>query len=112
MGESGAQRTGAHLAGIAASAKMARLPGEIIEKGGADVRDVIRRDGPNAVRSAIAAAEAWQPRGEALPKDERPEVTLTLRYAWHVDQVIDHLGRLGWDSPWIPEAKRESRKLY
>ncbi|QEF99753.1 hypothetical protein Mal15_38190 [Stieleria maiorica] len=112
-GQNGAQRTGGNLAGVAASVKVARLPGEIVASKGEDVRDVIRRHGEQAVRDAIAAATEWQPRdGEIFGKDSRPEEILTLRYAWHVDRVIGHLGQLGWKSPWLPEAKRETRKLY
>ncbi|WP_417740414.1 hypothetical protein [Rosistilla oblonga] len=111
-GQDGATRSGGHLAGIAASVRIARLPGEIVETGGADVRDCIARHGADTVRSAIDAAEPWQPRDGDAPKDDRPEVTLTLRYAWHVDQVTEHLGRLGWETPWLPEKKREARKLY
>ncbi|MCO8125074.1 hypothetical protein NHH03_25280 [Stieleria sp. TO1_6] len=112
-GQSGAQRTGGHLAGIAASVKAARLLGEIVATKGPDVRDVIRQSGDQAVRDAIDAATDWQPRdSEIVGKDDRPEEILTLRYAWHVDRVVDHIGRLGWRTPWIPEAKHEARKLY
>tara|TARA_R110002049_G_scaffold72490_7_gene187573 strand:- start:156155 stop:158947 length:2793 start_codon:yes stop_codon:yes gene_type:complete len=112
VGQSGAVRTGGNLSGIAASIKAARLPGEIVATKGDDVRDVIRRDGDDAVRKAIENATAWQPREGELRNDDRPEVILTLRYAWHCDQVTQHVGRLGWKTPWIPEPKREARKIY
>ncbi|MCA9211021.1 MAG: hypothetical protein KDA55_21830, partial [Planctomycetales bacterium] len=113
-GQAGAQVTGGRLVGIAASVRIARLPGEILEKGGDDVRDVLRRpDGEQLVRDAIDAAEVWTPReGEHDPKDGRPEVLLTLAYGHCVDQVTEHLGRVGWQSPWIPASKRERLKLY
>lgn len=113
-GQSGAQLTGGRLAGVAASVRVARLPGEIVEKGGDDVRDVIKRhDGERLVRDAIDAAESWTPReGELNPKDGRPEVLLTLNYGFCVDQVVEHIGRVGWESPWIPRSKRERLKLY
>jgi hypothetical protein len=113
-GQSGAQLTGGRLAGIAASVRVARLPGEIVEKGGDDVRDILRRPGgEQLVRDAIAAAEVWTPReGELDPKDGRPEVLLTLAYGHCCDQVTEHIGKLGWQTPWIPQAKRERLKLY
>lgn len=113
-GQSGTQWSGGRLAGIAATVRITRLPGEITEKGGADVRDILRRpNGEQLIRDAIAAAEPWTPReGELDPKDGRPEVSLTLRYGHVCDQITEHLGRLGWQSPWIPAAKRERLKLY
>jgi hypothetical protein len=113
-GQSGSQLTGGRLAGIAASVRVARLPGEIVEKGGDDVRDVLsRQDGAQLVRDAIAKSQPWTPReGEHDPKDGRPEVLITLAYGWCVDQVCTHLGKLGWETPWIPKAKQERLKLY
>lgn len=111
-GQHGSQVSGGNLFGIAASVRCARLPGEVVETKGDDVRDVIRRDGADTVRSVVENAIEWQPRDGNPSKDERPEVTLTLRYAWHVDQVVGHLGRLGWGSKWLPREKQESRKLY
>lgn len=111
-GQRGAAKTGGNLVGIAASVKAARLPGEIVATKGDDVRDCIARDGVDSVRDAIDNAHLWQPRDGEPPKDDRPEETLTLRYAWHCDQVTKYLGKLGWESSWIPERKRESRKLY
>ena len=97
-GQTGAQRSGGNLSGIAASVRVARLPGEVLQSGGDHVRDVLaRKDGSKLVRDAIAAAEQWQPReGQPATEDGRPEVFLTLSYSWHVDQVTRHLGNLGW----------------
>ena len=111
-GQKGAQRTGGHLSGVAASVKAARLPGEVVATKGDDVRDVLRRDGEQAVRDAIANSKSWEPRDGDVSKDDRPIELLTLREAWHIDRVIEHLGRLGWDTHWIPERKRELRKIY
>lgn len=113
-GQSGAQLTGGRLSGIAASVKVARLPGENVAKGGDDVRDVLKRpDGEKLVRGAIDNAATWTPReGEIDAQDGRPEVLITLAYGWCVDQVCCHLGRVGWDSPWIPKDKRERLKIY
>ena len=114
VGQNGAQRSGGHLKGIAASVRIVRLPGEITATKGDDVRDVLKRaDGAKLVREAIAAAEPWQPRdGEHDAKDGRPEVLVTLAYGWITDQVTGHIGQLGWASPWIPAPKRERLKVY
>lgn len=112
-GQAGAQKSGGRLFGIAASVRVARLPGEIVEKGGDDVRDVLSRDGGESlVRSAVESAEQWTPREGEVTKDGRPEVLVTLAYGWCCDQVTTHLGRLGWESPWIPANKRERLKIY
>ena len=113
-GQIGAQKSGGNLKNIAASVRVARLPGEIVKSAGHDVRDVLaREEGEQLVRDAIKAAEPWMPReGEPDPEDGRPEVLLTLNFNYHTDQVIGHLGQLGWKSPWIPTFKRESLKLY
>jgi hypothetical protein len=113
-GQSGSQKTGGRLVGIAASVRVARLPGEIVESSGDDVRDVLRRENGTAlVQSSIDNAELWQPReGEIDSSDGRPEVLLTLAYGWVCDKVTDCLGNLGWQSPWIPAKKRERLKLY
>ena len=113
-GQAGAQLTGGRLAEIAANVRVARLPGEIVEKSGDDVRDVLSRaDGEKLVRDTIVNAEPWQPReGEHDPKEGRPEVTVTLDYRSCVDQVVSHLGQLGWASPWISNGKRERLKLF
>ena len=57
----GAQRTGGHLARIAKSIRVARLPGELVETKGDGVREVLASKGPDAVKAAIAAAEPWLP---------------------------------------------------
>ena len=112
--QSGAQKSGGRLAGIAASVRIARLPGEITKKDGADVRDIAKRpNGEQLIREAIEAAEPWEPReGELDPKDGRPEVLVTLLYGCVADQVTECLGKLGWQTPWIPAEKRERLKLY
>lgn len=113
-GQDGAQLTGGRLFGVAASVRVARLPGEVVSKGGNDVRDILaRQNGEQLVRQAIESAEAWKPReGEHNPNDGRPEVLVTLAYGWVCDQVTKHIGKLGWESPWIPKPKCESLKVY
>ncbi len=113
-GQAGAQLTGGRLEGVAATVRVVRLPGEIVASKGADVRDVLKRpDGERLVREAVEAAQPFERReGEPNPKDGRPEVFLTLNYGYAADQVTKYIGRLGWQSPWIPAAKRERVKLY
>lgn len=113
-GQAGAQKTGGRLKGIATTVRVARLPGEVVDKNGDDVRDVLSQaDGEKLVRQAIEAAELWTPReGEQDPKDGRPEVLITLAYGWACDQVTQCIGRLGWETPWIPLPKREPLKVY
>ena len=61
-GQRGAQRTGGRLVGIAASVLVVRLPGEIRETNGDDVRDILRRpDGERLVRDAIDNAKPCVP---------------------------------------------------
>ncbi|MCP4856604.1 MAG: hypothetical protein GY903_19155, partial [Fuerstiella sp.] len=113
-GQLGAQKSGGNLQGLAASVRVARLPGEFLANNGDDVRDVLaRKDGEQLVRDAVAAPEPWQPRdGEPDIEDGRPEVLLSLNYGGKVDQVTKHLGSLGWQTPWIPTTKRERLKLF
>lgn len=112
-GQHGAKQTAARLVGIAASVRIARLPGEVRQSKGDDVRDVLRRpDGERLVREAIDAAEPWEPSEDERRQDERPEVMVTLTEGFVADQVVDHLGALGWASSWIPEAIREAVKVY
>jgi hypothetical protein len=110
-GHYGAKSAGGILAGIAASVRIARLPGEIREKQGEDVRDIIRKpNGEQLVRDAITNAVDWEP--EEQHTDKRPEVLLTLNEGFVADQVIKHLGNLGWVSPWIPERLQESVRVF
>ncbi len=111
-GQIGASRSGGHLSGIAKSVRVARLPGEVVEKGGDDVRDVIARHGDDAVREAIASATAWKPReGDPNEEDARPEVKLGLNWQWCVDTVVKHLGSFGW-TPKTSAPRYERLKLY
>ncbi len=44
--------------------------------------------------------------------NERPRVEVTLTEGYVADQVVEHLGKLGWDSPWIQDAFCEIVKVY
>lgn len=59
-GIEGAEETASRLFGVAASVKVALLPADYKETGGADVRDVLRtRDGLKKVQDAIRTAKPW-----------------------------------------------------
>lgn len=91
-GQEGARRTCARLFGIAASVKIARLPGEIKPKGGDDVRDVLKRsNGAELVRSAIQNATEWKP----TLSERKPGVMLSFDYGKNCDEVETHLAGLG-----------------
>jgi len=111
-GQHGAQQTGGRLIGIATSVRIARLTGDVVDKSGQDVRDVLRQRGADAVRSAIDGASPWEPVESAQSKDERPEVLLILNEAIVADQVIKHLGNLGWITDSLPARIREQSKVY
>jgi hypothetical protein len=111
-GHLGAQKTGSVLVGIAASVRIARLPGELIDTKGEDVRDVLRQRGADAVRAAIDTAESWKPVESEPCKDKRPEVLLLLNEGYVASQVVKHLGKLGWLSDWLPAKIREQCKVY
>ncbi len=68
-GMQGVDRTASCLYGIAASVKVARLPGPIKESGGADLRDILKEEnGEQLVRDAIDNAQPWEP--PPLPSDD------------------------------------------
>ena len=65
-GEDSAQITAARLAGVAASVRIATLPGELKAKDGDGVREVLAlKDGEAMLRQAIADAKRWEPVTEA-----------------------------------------------
>ena len=112
-GQSGSQKTGGRLAGIASSVKVARLPGEIVASGGDDVRDVIRIHGDDRVKEAIESAEEWKPKAGQTGSDEgKPEIVLSSNLNISVDLASQYVGKLGWDTDWISADKRERVKVY
>ena len=58
---------GKDLRGVATSVKIAALPLEMREKGGQDVRDVLKAEGPDAVHKAIREARPVGPDGKPGP---------------------------------------------
>lgn len=83
-GLEGASETAARLYGVAASVKIAELPAEYKESGGADVRDVLRqRDGQAKVIAAIEHAKSWLPEGKPKP-----------RFVSLADAVVDYVKKI------------------
>lgn len=109
-GQGGAQRSAKSLVGIAASIQVARLPGEIKKSDGDDVREVLKRvEGETLVRAAVSNATFWKPTNSG---GDRPEVQLTLTEGAVAEEIVSLLGKLGWDSPWLPPQIQESCQLF
>lgn len=108
-GEHGANRTAARLDGIAASVRIARLPGETRPAGGDDVRDVLRRDGEQAVRDAVDQAEVWEPHdfGEG-----RPVVIVTDDEATVAEEVVSHLAEFQWRNAPTGDKSAERFRVF
>ncbi|MDX1930012.1 MAG: hypothetical protein SFV81_26025 [Pirellulaceae bacterium] len=69
-------------------------------KGGATQQDLVE---------LIDKSPIWERSPEIIT---RPHVVMNLDLGAKCDEVIGHLGRLGWESPWIAPEKRESLKIY
>ena len=70
-GENGAQVTAAKLSGVAASVRVATLPGELVAKDGDGVREVVAaKDGEGMLRQSIADAKTWEPEPEEYSPPE------------------------------------------
>jgi hypothetical protein len=110
-GTRGADRTAGRLAGIAASVRMARLPGEIVSTGGDDVRDVLARSGEQSVRDAIEQATVWQPTNSESG-DERPLVILTDDEASVAEEVLKHLADFAWGTSAASHELNERFRIY
>jgi putative DNA primase/helicase len=69
-GEDSARITAARLKGVAASVRIATLPGELKSKDGDGVREVLAsKDGELMLRQAIADATTWEPATETDSED-------------------------------------------
>lgn len=96
-GQRGANLTASRLHGVAASVRIARLPGEIVARAGADVRDILQgTGGEHAVRRAIEFAKDWQPPAPDGAGSEQREIELTLQEHRVVTDVLPALAELGW----------------
>lgn len=112
-GARGADHTAGVLVGIASSVAVARLPGVVTDKHGDDVRDVLRKpDGEQNVRQAVELATPWEPSAGTGVADARPEVFVTMNEAMVTDEVVQHLGKLGWETPWIDAKNRENARVF
>lgn len=93
-GQEGSKDTAARLAGVAASVRIARLPGKIEESKGEDVRDILaKRDGEQLVRRAIVDAPLVDEKGQA-----RNEIQYSLISSaelannnYHIQYYIDNV---------------------
>ncbi len=80
-GEDSARITAARLKGVAASVRIATLPGELKAKNGDGVREVLAmKDGESMLRQAIEDARTWEPEAADEPPDDANEWT-SLRFA-------------------------------
>ena len=95
-GSSGADITASRLSKIAATVRVARLPGEIKLSGGEDVRDVWKKHGEKAVTESIETAKTWKPSefGGTDPDGSLPRVEVGLNEAAVARKVVHHLGSL------------------
>lgn len=94
-GQSGAEKTLKALKGHAAKALVVRLPGEIKQSGGADVRDILAQpDGENLVREAIESATDSVDDG-TTPIEKFTFADLRVRYSQLSTPVICGLARRG-----------------
>jgi hypothetical protein len=89
-GIDGANKSARALFGKAASIRIAHLPAELKDKGGEDVRDILKREGGrNLVEQAIGDAAEWKP-----PSDENgslPDIIVGVDEARVVDEAIASL---------------------
>jgi putative DNA primase/helicase len=70
-GWEGSEKTMRRLFGVAESIRRARLPGEMKEKDGDDVRDILAKEGGETLlRAAIDSGAVWQPKTPIEPEPE------------------------------------------
>lgn len=97
-GLSGANETASRLYAVAASIKIAELPADFQETGGADVRDVLKtRDGEKKVMDAIEHAKAWAPAETNGVASQREIKLLTL-----ADAVVEFIQQEDQSSKLLP----------
>ncbi len=79
-GEQGVQKTGARLAGIAKSVRIATLPTELKATGGDGVREILAKpDGAKLLRQAIEDAVEWQPPTQSDSSPKRIENAVVIK---------------------------------
>jgi len=106
-GQDGADKTAARLYRLAASVRIARLPGEIVASDGKDVRDILAMpDGEQLVREAIEQATEWTPPKQDVDlSDHNNPLVLAIAAgrteAANAKRLIDQHGRdAHWCDPW------------
>lgn len=100
-GMKGAEKTAARLTGIATSVSVARLPGELSDSGGDDVRDTVARSGEQAVHDAISRAVPWSPSNQSST-DQRPQVVVTDDESIVAGEVLHYLAEMGTENSESP----------
>lgn len=93
-GKLGAELTASRLSSVAASMKVARLPGEFRKKGGDDVRDVWKKVGGfGPIAKAIEEAAVWEPTECRADEDGGlPEVEILWDESKTTQGVMEALG--------------------
>jgi putative DNA primase/helicase len=86
--QSKAHKTAKRLKGIALSVRIARLPGEVTAKSGADLRDVLKMDGGETLlQKAIEGAELFD-KDDDLIKQLSDEICNTDNFARNTDNRL------------------------
>lgn len=93
-GKAGAEHTGGVLYGIAASVRIARLPGEFRAFGGDDIRDVLRgKHGEEAIRDCIEEATGWKPTVRGEHQGDPPKIEVeSLNESRTLEKTLHALG--------------------
>jgi putative DNA primase/helicase len=114
-GQSGAQKTARRLYGQVSSIRIARLPGEVVAKGGEDLRDVLKRPkGRDLVINAIDEAKAWRPMDDGEVADSagdsilRPEARTDSANAKRLAR--EHGDVIRYCDPWSTFLVFEGRR--
>ena len=115
-GQKGAKKTGGRLLEIAKTVSVARLPGELKDTSGADVRDVISKLGHEAVLNTISNALEFIPDEGGLDDPEdgdgRPVIVLDNRHDLHIEEVLSSIGKLNWGGEKQPSDREDSLAVY
>lgn len=102
-----AKQAADRLSGVASSVAIARLPGEVKQKNGDDVSDCLNGpEGERLVRDAISRAPSWEGGHFDVLLEDRSEVVVRMNEADVSREVVEHLGKLGWESPALNDGAR------
>ncbi|MCA9265236.1 MAG: hypothetical protein KDA60_15350 [Planctomycetales bacterium] len=90
----GALKTGRNIRAFAKSVRIARLPAPMLEKGGEDVRDILKRPGGESlVRKAIEEAVPWTETEFLASGASTPEIVISPDEEKIVDQAIQVIAK-------------------